>query len=99
MVYHQGRSKANKTFVMIVRENHTGENRVGISVSKKVGNSIVRHRVTRVVREVMRLHWDEVKQGCDIVIVARKPAVDSAYDKFESALMHLLKLHHIIEED
>ena len=99
MVYQRGRSKANRTFVMIVRENGMEDNRVGISVSKKVGNSIVRHRVTRVVREVMRLHWNEVKKGCDIVIIARKPAVDSGYEKFESALLHLLKLHHLLEED
>lgn len=85
---------------MLVHENHTDDNRVGISVSKKVGNSIVRHRIARVVREVMRLHWDDVPKGYDIVIVARKPAIDSGYEKFERALLHLLKLHRLfVEED
>ena len=56
-VYRNGKSKANRCFVMIIKKNDTSSNRVGISVSKKVGNSIVRHRVTRVIREVMRLHW------------------------------------------
>ena len=99
LVYRQGRSRANRTFVMLIRENQTGENRVGISVSKKIGNSIVRHRVTRVIREVMRLHWEDVKKGYDIVIIARKPAIDSGYEKFERALMHLLKLHHLYAEE
>ena len=54
-VYRNGKSKANRCFVMIIKKNDTSSNRVGISVSKKVGNSIVRHRVTRVIREVMRL--------------------------------------------
>ncbi len=71
-VYRNGKSKANRCFVMIIKKNDTSSNRVGISVSKKVGNSIVRHRVTRVIREVMRLHWGEIKSGYDIVIVARR---------------------------
>ncbi len=97
-VYRQGRSRANRTFVMYILENDMEENRVGISVNKKVGNSIVRHRVTRVIREVMRLHWGDVASGYDIVVVARKPAIDSGYDKYERALLHLLKLHHIYRD-
>ena len=64
---------------MYILENNMEENRVGISVNKKVGNSIIRHRVTRVIREVMRLHWGDVAVGYDIVVVARKPAIDSRY--------------------
>ena len=58
-VYRNGKSKANRCFVMIIKKNDASSNRIGISVSKKVGNSIVRHRVTRVIREVMRLHLKE----------------------------------------
>lgn len=89
----------NRYFVMLVRDNDLSYNRIGISVSKKVGNSVIRHRVTRVIREVARLHWEEVRQGHDIVIVARNTARESDYHKFESAIMHLLKLHHLLEDD
>ena len=51
LVYQSGRSLANKYLVMYVRENGVNKNKLGISVSKKVGNSIVRHRLTRLVRE------------------------------------------------
>ena len=98
-IYRKGKSYANKYLVMYVLENGTGQNRLGISVSKKVGNSIVRHRVTRVIREVMRLHWKEIKSGYDIVIVARPSAKESDYGKFESAIFHLLNLHHLLLED
>ena len=81
-VYRNGKSKANRCFVMIVKKNDASSNRIGISVSKKVGNSIVRHRVTRVIREVMRLHWKEITSGYDIVIVARSLAKESDYGKF-----------------
>ena len=98
-VYRNGKSKANRCFVMIIKKNDASSNRIGISVSKKVGNSIVRHRVTRVIREVMRLHWKEIKSGYDIVIVARPSAKESDYGKFESAIFHLLNLHHLLLED
>ena len=98
-VYRHGTSKANRYLVMYVLENQYMKNRLGISVSKKVGNSIVRHRVTRVIREVMRLHWKEIKSGYDIVIVARPSAKESDYGKFESAIFHLLNLHHLLLED
>lgn len=96
-VYRSGISKVNKSFVMLVRENSLDYNRIGISVSKKVGNSVVRHRVTRVIREIFRLHWEEINQGYDIVIVARTSARDSEYVRLESAILHLLKLHRLFE--
>ena len=99
MVYNEGNSKANRYLVLYYRKNDLEYNRLGISVSKKVGNSIVRHRVTRVIREVMRLHWGEIKSGYDIVIVARPSAKDSDYGKFESAIFHLLNLHHLLKDD
>ncbi len=96
-VYRYGKSCANKYLVMYVMENGTGRNRIGISVSKKVGNSVVRHRVTRLVRESYRLQEAVFNSGLDIVIVARKSAAFMGYAETESALLHLGKLHHIIE--
>ena len=71
-VYKNGKSYANKYLIMYVKENGTDRNRIGISVSKKVGNSVVRHRVTRLVRESYRLHENIFNSGLDMVIVARQ---------------------------
>ena len=57
-VYNGGKSYANKYLVMYVLENNLNKNRIGISVSKKVGNSVIRHRITRLIRESYRLHED-----------------------------------------
>ena len=81
---------------MYVKENGLDINRIGISVSKKVGNSVVRHRVTRLVRESYRLHENVFNSGLDIVIVARPGAATVSYFEIESALLHLGRLHHII---
>lgn len=96
-VYKNGKSYANKYFVMYVKENGLEINRIGISVSKKVGNSVVRHRVTRLVRESYRLHESIFNSGLDIVVVARQSAATVGYEEVESALLHLGKLHKIIK--
>ena len=96
-VYKKGKSYANRFLVMYVLENKTDQNRLGISVSKKVGNSVVRHRVTRLVRESDRLHENIFKSGLDIVVVARNNASSASYADIESALLHLGKLHHILK--
>ena len=95
-VYKNGKYYANKYLVMYVLKNDLPYNRIGISVSKKVGNSVVRHRLTRLVRESYRLHEDIFNSGLDIVIVVRKDAALMTYAKIESAFLHLGKLHHII---
>ena len=96
-VYRQGKSYANRFFVMYVLANGTEENRLGISVSKKVGNSVVRHRITRLVRESYRLHENVFNSGLDMVVVARVSAADVGYYEIESALLHLAKLHGVVK--
>ena len=70
-VYNKGNSYANRLLVMYVLENHTDKNRLGISVSKKVGNSVVRHHLTRLLRESYRLHEEMFHSGWDIVVIVR----------------------------
>ena len=94
-VYKNGRSYANKYLVMYVLENRTDILRLGISVSKKVGNSIVRHRLTRLIRESVRLNSDKVLKGYDLVIIARVNLKDKKYAETESAFLHLTRLHGI----
>ena len=97
-VYNQGRSYANRYLVMYVMENHTDRNRIGISVSKKVGNSVIRHHLTRLIRESYRLHEDMFNSGLDIVVIARTTARDITYHETESALLHLGGLHKVINQ-
>ncbi|MCR5503149.1 MAG: ribonuclease P protein component [Lachnospiraceae bacterium] len=96
-VYQNGRSKANRYLVMYIRENDKAINRFGISVSKKVGNSVVRHRCKRLLRESYRLHENMFNSGLDIAVVVRGSASAVSYKEMESALMHLMRLHRIMK--
>ena len=98
-VYKNGKSYANKYLVMYVLKNNTQKNRLGISASKKTGNSVVRHRFARLVRESYRLHENIFNSGLDIVVVARKSAALVGYFEIESALLHLSKLYYIIRDE
>ena len=98
-VYKKGKSYANRYFVMYVLKNETETNRLGISVSKKVGNSVIRHHLTRLVRESYRLHEDMFNSGLDIVVIARSTAKDISYHEVESALLHLGRLQKILKKD
>ena len=99
IIYKKGRSYANKYLVMYVLKNKEEENRLGISVSKKVGNSVIRHRITRLIRESYRLQSKKFETGYDIVVIARTGAKEKNYSEIESALLHLGRLHNIIDEE
>ena len=73
-VYRRRDSKGNRLLVMYKLKNDSDSLRIGISVSKKVGNSIVRHRLTRLIREAYRLNRENFETGYDIVVVARPAA-------------------------
>ena len=94
-VYRKGKSQANKYLVMYLWKNDSEKNRLGISVSKKVGNSVVRHHLTRLIRESYRLNEDKFQRGFDFVVIARPQAKNCSYHEIESALLHMAKIHKV----
>ena len=97
-MYDTGISYANRYLVMITKENNTDKNKLGISVSKKVGNSVIRHRLKRLIKESYRLHEEEFNSGLNIVVIARASAADADYKRIESALLHVASLHRILNK-
>lgn len=99
LLYKEGKSRANRYLVLYVKENGLEKNRLGVSVSKKVGNSIVRHRITRLIRESYRLQEDMFNSGLDMVVIARVSAKDREMREIESALLHLGKLQGVLKKE
>jgi ribonuclease P protein component len=91
-VYKSGKSFANKYFVIYVSKNQLDINRLGVSVSKKIGNSVVRHRMKRLVKETFRLRKDMSDSGLDIVVIIRKGAEELDSKAAVEALQSLMRI-------
>ena len=90
-IYKNGKSAAGDFLVMYVMPGKVeNQNRIGISASKKVGNSVKRHRCTRLIRECFRNYLPSMKEGCDIVVVVRAHAADKSYDCIAECYRELL---------
>lgn len=97
-VYNKGKSLADHNLVLYIYENDSDTNRLGISVSKKVGNSVVRHHLTRLIRESYRLHEDMFRPGLDLVVVVRKAGKNCTYEEICNSLLKLANLHNVIRK-
>ncbi len=80
---------SNSYLVLYARRNRTQSNRVGITVSKKLGKAHVRNRVRRRFREIYRLNEDKFQPGWDIVVVARTRSIDADFKKLTAAYLQL----------
>jgi ribonuclease P protein component len=98
-VYKKGKSGANRKVVLYIVKNGTERNRLGISVSKKVGNSVVRHRIKRLIKEVYRLNESIYKRGYDLVFIARIGARDRTYAEMEKSVLHVSSMLGMISAE
>ena len=98
-IYRTAPSKATGLLVMYVRDAVQDGNRLGVSVSKRVGNSVVRHTFVRKMREIFRLNNSRTIQGKDILVVARNQAGKVSYDQLNRDYLKLLRYHGILIEE
>jgi len=89
--YRQGLSYSNRSFVVFVRKNGLGHNRVGISTSHKYGKAVQRNRARRIIRELYRAYEDQIRTGFDLVFIPRTGTQDRKLRQLEPDFVHLLK--------
>ncbi len=97
-LYRKGGSAGNRLLVLYCRRNGTGGNRVGLTVSAKLGHAVARNRLRRRLREIYRLHEGSFRRGYDIVVVARSAAIDAEYQKLERAYLSLAQKQGLLRE-
>ena len=95
-VYRKGKSRANHQVVLYIMKNGTEVNRLGISVSKKVGNSVIRHRAKRLIKEAYRLNERKFEKGYDLVFIARSGVRDRTFAEIEKSLLHISALQGVL---
>lgn len=96
-VYAKGSSMANRYLVLFMMQNGLTFNRVGFSASKKVGKSVVRNRVRRLMKESFRSVEGKLKPGYDLVFIARVNSKEASYIEIEKAMMHLFKKSKLLK--
>lgn len=83
-LYSKGKSTATACLALYCHKNGSVRNRIGYTVSNKIGHAVVRNRIRRRLREIYRLHELELARGYDIVVVARMRAHDADYHRLEA---------------
>ena len=97
-IFKKGASVANRKFVVYRLENSEQHFRVGLSVSKKLGNAVTRNQIKRRIRHVLITHKDQIIENLDFVVIARKGVEEMNYTEIEKNLLHVLKLANIYQE-
>ena len=93
-IYELRSSTADRYLVLYQAE---GSGKIGIVCSKKVGNSVVRHRIVRLIREAYRLNKENIRKDKDIIVVARNSAKGQGFTEISSSLLKLLKRCGLLE--
>ena len=96
-IFKRGQSFDNRKFVVYMLEKEQKHFRVGISVSKKLGNAVVRNRIKRKIRHVLMQHQKQLVQA-DFVVIARKGVEELDYHQVEQNLLHVLKIAKLYQE-
>lgn len=97
-LYQKGKTAADGRLALYVRPNGRRENRLGFTVSTKLGHAVVRNRTRRRLREIYRLHETELIPGIDVVIVARVRAAHSSYHQLEQSFLRLAEKLNLLKK-
>lgn len=95
-VYNKGKNYWNRNLILYVRKNGLEETRLGITITKKIGNAVIRNKIRRRMKEIYRLNHERVKPSYDLIFIPKKNVVDLSYKELENSLIHILKISGVL---
>lgn len=97
--FKKGKSFANRQFVVyILRKEEQNHFRIGLSVSKKIGNAVMRNQIKRYVRQAFLELEEEIKPQYDLIVIARKPVAEMDFYEVKKSLIHVLKVSRVLNK-
>lgn len=96
-VYSSRNNYWNRNLILYKRKNNSENTRIGFSISKKVGNAVIRNKIKRRMKEICRLNLYRTKSGYDLIFIPKKNVVDISFKELESALIHILKISNMLD--
>ena len=97
-MYQRGKSAVSGSMVVYCKKNRLDHNRLGLTASTKLGHAVVRNRCRRRLREVYRLNSPALRQGYDLILVARGRTVSAPWKELNDTFMKLCRKLDLLEE-
>lgn len=97
-VYSHGKNYWNRNLVLYIKRNGLKETRIGYTITKKIGNAVVRNKIRRRMKEIYRLNFANIKEGYDLIFICKKNIVDLSYDELENSMIHIMKIAKVFEK-
>jgi len=97
-IYKYGKNYWNRNLVLYIRENGSEETRVGFTITKKIGNAVVRNKIKRRMKGIYKSNFHNIKGGYDLIFIPKRNVVELSFHELESAMVHILSISKILKK-
>lgn len=97
-IYKLGKNYWNRNLVLYVKKNGLTETRVGYTITKKIGNAVVRNKMRRRMKEIVRLNFHNIKEGYDLIFIAKRSIVNIPYEELEGSMIHIMSISKLLKK-
>ncbi|OLS02717.1 ribonuclease P protein component [Tissierella creatinophila] len=97
-IYKVGKNYWNRNLILYVKNNGLNETRVGYTITKKIGNAVTRNKIRRRMKEIYRLNFHNIKDGYDLIFIAKRSIVDISFEELEGSMIHIMSIAKLLKK-